>query len=179
MAFAQGVYKLNGNARASMMMSGTSSLHKWSMRSKTFSGNAQFNFKPGDVTILTGLNSLTFSLPVLTLKSGERMLDKNAYKALKTNDHKNILYILTSATLSTVQGNRYLLKTHGNLTVAGVTKPIAMDVYCVVNKDKSISCTGSNKLNMTDYNVKPPTFMAGAMKTGNAITLDFTMVYEK
>ena len=46
-----------------------------------------------------------------------------------------------------------------------------MDVYCTVNKDESITCTGTNKMNMTDYNVKPPTFMAGAMKTGDAITL--------
>jgi len=32
---------------------------------------------------------------------------------------------------------------------------------------------------MTDYQVKPPTFMGGAMKTGDALTLDFTMVYNK
>jgi len=31
---------------------------------------------------------------------------------------------------------------------------------------------------MTDYNVKPPSFMFGAMKTGNTVTLDFTVVYK-
>jgi hypothetical protein len=53
-----------------------------------------------------------------------------------------------------------------------------MDVHCTVNSDKTITCTGSGKMNMTDYNVAPPTFMSGAMKTGDAITLAFTMVYK-
>jgi hypothetical protein len=54
-----------------------------------------------------------------------------------------------------------------------------MDVSCVVNKNKTITCTGSDKLKMSDYQVKPPSFMLGAMKTGDAISLDFTMVFKK
>jgi len=53
-----------------------------------------------------------------------------------------------------------------------------MDVYCIVNKDATITCSGSEKLNMTDYNVKPPSFMFGAMTTGDAVTLDFNVVYK-
>ena len=54
-----------------------------------------------------------------------------------------------------------------------------MDVYCLLNKDGTVTCTGSYTLKMTDYDVKPPTFMLGAMKTGDSITLNFTMVYKK
>lgn len=172
-------YKLNSGPSTSMKLSGTSSLHSWSMNTSSCNGNAQFNFKDGEGSPLTSINALTFTLPVLTLKSGQRGLDKNAYSALKTGTHKNILYKLTSANVSNVSANRYLVKTQGNLSIAGVTKSIAMDVYCTVNKDQSITCTGTNKMNMTDYSVKPPTFMAGAMKTGDAITLDFIMVYKK
>ena len=32
---------------------------------------------------------------------------------------------------------------------------------------------------MSDYQMKPPSFMLGAMKTGDAITLDFVLVYTK
>ena len=73
---------------SAMKLSGTSSLHKWSMNSKTCNGDAQFNVKDGGA--LTSLNALTFTLPVLTLKSGEKKLDKNAYKALKTETYKTI-----------------------------------------------------------------------------------------
>ncbi len=92
--YAQGNYKLNSGATTSMKLSGTSSLHKWSMNSNTFNGNAQFNFTPEDAGKLTSLESLSFTLQVLTLKSDKKGLDKNAYKALKTDQYKNILYTL-------------------------------------------------------------------------------------
>jgi polyisoprenoid-binding protein YceI len=176
---AQSVYKLADSKSIAMKLSGTSTLHKWDMNASIFSGRASFDFKPGNNTELVSLKSLTFKLAVANLSSGEKGLDKNAYKALKTKQFKNIAYKLTSATLSSEGGDKYLLKTHGELTIAGVTKEIMMDVHCVVNHDGTITCTGTETLNMTDYQVKPPTFMLGAMKTGDALTLDFTMVYKK
>jgi polyisoprenoid-binding protein YceI len=174
---AQSTYKINDSKDIDMKLSGTSTLHKWTMDTKTFSGDADFNFKSAGE--LSALNSLTFALAVVDLKSGESGLDKNAYKALDTKDHKDIIYKLISATVTPQGDGKYLVKAHGNLTIAGVTKEVTMDVYCTVNKDETITCKGSEKLNMTDYAVKPPKFMLGAMKTGDAITLDFTLVYQK
>jgi hypothetical protein len=176
---AQSTYKISESKDIDMKLSGTSTLHNWTMDAKTFSGDAIFFFTPGNANELSFLKALTFSLVVQDLKSGEIGLDKNAYKALKNGQYKDIDYALTSATVSPEQDGKYLLKTHGNLTIAGVTKNVDMDVYCVVNKDETITCTGSDKLEMTDYQVKPPTFMLGAMKTGDAITLNFTLVYKK
>ena len=176
---AQTIYKIAYSKDADMKLSGTSTLHKWSMDAKTFAGDARFGFKPGSQNELASLRSLNFSLTVENLKSGESGLDNNAYKALQTKKYKDIGYKLQSATVSREKDNRYLLKTQGDLTIAGVTKAVSINVYCVVNEDATITCTGSEKLNMTDYSVKPPSFMLGAMKTGDSITLDFTLVYKK
>jgi polyisoprenoid-binding protein YceI len=174
-SYAQAVYKIAGSKNNNMKLSGTSTLHDWTMNAQVFSSEAQFVLKDRQIS---SLKTLTFSLAVADLKSGESGLDKNAYKALKSDDHQNITYKLTSATI-TPEGNKFLLKTRGSLTIAGVTKEVVIDVHAVVNADESIVCTGSEKLNMTDYQVKPPKFMLGAMKTGDAITLDFTLVYKK
>jgi polyisoprenoid-binding protein YceI len=176
---AQSVYKIQETKDINMKLSGTSTLHNWEMNTQTFTGEAQFGFKTGDVGQLSTLKSLSFNLNVTDLKSGEKGLDKNAYKALKTDQYKDILYKLTSATVMPVKNGKYLIKTQGKLSIAGVTKDVAMDVYAIINKDGSITCTGSDKLAMTDYQVKPPKFMLGAMKTGDAITLDYTLVYKK
>jgi YceI-like domain len=175
----QGIYRIVDSKDIDMKLSGTSTLHNWTMDAKTFSGEAQFGFVAGNANQLSSLKVLSFSLVVQDLKSGEKGLDKNAYKALKTDQYKDIDYKLVSATVSPENEGKYLLKTIGDLTIAGVTKQVSMDVYCVVNKDQTITCTGSYKLEMTDYKVKPPTFMLGAMKTGDAITLNFTLVYKK
>jgi hypothetical protein len=176
---SQAIYKINESKDIDMKLSGTSTLHNWAMDAKTFSGQAQFKFSPGTANQLSTLKDLSFSLVVQNLKSGESGLDKNAYKALKTGQYKDIDYKLISAIVSPEKDGKYLIKTKGNLSIAGVTKLVAMDVYCVVNKDGTLTFTGSDKLEMTDYKVKPPTFMLGAMKTGDAITLNYTLVYKK
>jgi polyisoprenoid-binding protein YceI len=176
---AQSVYRLADSKNNALKLSGTSTLHNWDMNATVFSSKASFDFKSGSTTELTSLKSLTFLLEVSNLSSGEKGLDKNAYKALKTKQFKDIQYKLTSAIVTFEGDSKYLLKTHGNLTIAGVTKEIVMDVHCVINTDGTITCTGSDILKMTDYQVKPPTFMLGAMKAGDALTLDFTVVYKK
>jgi polyisoprenoid-binding protein YceI len=176
---AQATYRITESKEVNMKLSGTSTLHNWAMNAKSFGGDAQFIFKPGIDHQLSALKSLTFSLAVADLKSGESGLDNNAYKALKTDANKNITYKLLSATISPDKGNKFVIKTHGNLTISGVTKEVSFDVFGTVNADETITCTGSDKLNMTDYGVKPPKFMLGAMKTGDEVTLDFTLVYKK
>lgn len=176
MVHAQAVYKLEDTKDIDMKLVGTSTMHKWEMDARTAEGEAQFEVKSGN--ILSSLKSLSFGIAVKDLKSDSKKLDKNAYKALKSDDHKNILYKLASAVVSPSKDGKQLVKTTGELTIAGVTKEIEMDVYCVVNKNGAITCSGAEKLNMTDYNVEPPTFLLGAMKTGDAITLDFVVVYK-
>jgi polyisoprenoid-binding protein YceI len=176
---AQSTYTIEQTNDIDMRLSGTSTLHNWTMTAQNTTGEAQFGFKGSGIDQLSSLKSLTFSLIVQDLKSGEKGLDKNAYKALKTDQYKDIDYKLTAATIMPEKDGKYLIKTQGKLSIAGVTKDIAMDVYAVVNKDGSITCTGSDKLKMTDYQVKPPKFMLGAMKTGDDITLNYTLVYKK
>lgn len=176
--YSQSTYKVENTNDIGMKLMGTSTLHDWEMESRKMTGVGEFVFESGSEKELTSLNSLTFSIEVTDLKSDSETLDKNAYEALKSEDYKDINYKLSASTLSPEKGG-FLLKSKGKLTIAGVTKDIVMDVHIVVNTDGTITCKGSYKLNMTDYSVKPPSFMFGAMKTGDAITLDFAVVYKK
>ncbi len=173
--FAQTAYKITDSKNNNMKLSGTSTLHDWTMNAQVFSSEAQFVLTDHQIS---SIKALTFSLAAADLKSGESGLVKNAYKALNSTAFKSISYKLSFATV-TPEGNKFLIKAHGSLTIAGVTKEVIMDVHAVINADETITCTGSEKLDMTNYQVKPPKFMLGAMKTGNDITLDFTLVYKK
>ncbi len=176
MANAQS-YSISDSKANSMKLSGTSSMHDWDMNAHEFTGEAQFYFAEGDTQQLTAVTSLSFCLPAINLSSDKKGLDKNAYEALKNDKYKEILYNLKSATVSPEKDGKFLVSALGNLTIAGVTREVKMDVNCMVNGDATIRCTGSDKVKMSDYNIKPPSFMFGAMKTGNVVTLDFTVVY--
>ncbi len=175
---SQSAYKIEDTKDVNIKLLGTSTLHKWEMEATSVSGAAQFIFKSGSKSDLASLKSLSFALKVKDLESDNKELDKTAYEALKSDEFKDIHYKLISATVTPERKNEYLLKTIGKLTIAGVTKEIEMDVHSVINKNGTITCTGSIKLNMTDYNVDPPSFLFGAMKTGDAITLEFNVIYK-
>lgn len=177
--YSQVQYSIANTKDVNMKLSGTSTLHNWNMNSKSIIGEANFEFSGENSIELKDLNSLKVTLPASSLKSKEKQMDKNVYSALKTDKYKDIIFKITAADIQPKQKNKYQVKTVGNLTVAGVTRQVNVDVYCEVNDDETITCTGTEKLKMTDYQVKPPTFLLGAMKTGDDVTLDFTVIFKK
>jgi polyisoprenoid-binding protein YceI len=101
-------------------------------------------------------------------------MDNNTYKALKTNSHKHISFIMTSGTVSPVDANTYNVKVQGKLTLAGNTRETDLLGIAKFNPaDKSITITGTKKMKMTEFGVKPPTVMMGTIKTGNDISITY------
>jgi len=174
---AQTNFSIEESGDNSVKLSGTSTLHDWMMVSAFFSGDAQFELEPG--THIVSLKKLEFNLPVTSLKSDEKKLDKNAYKALKAKQFPKIQYKMTAAKVSPEKDYKYVIKTVGQLNVAGVSKEVLINISCMANKNGSITCTGTYHLKMADYNVEPPKFMGGLMTTGDNVTLDFSMRFER
>ncbi len=173
--YAQTTYQIHD---VTIKLNGTSTLHDWEMEANRAKGEAQLIFNAENESELTSVKSLTFNLEVKDLKSDNSGLDKNAYKALNADKYKNISYKLTSSKESSEKGG-YLLKTQGKLTIAGTTKDVAIDIHLVINENNTITCKGSYQLNMTDYNVEPPSFMMGMMTTGDKLKIDFEVKYIK
>ena len=148
---------------------GTSNMHDWTMDAQTFSCEANFTVNNG---VLEGINSLNFTLPVSNLKGKENLLNSRAHKALDAEKHKTISFQLTKATV--VPGQKIVIAT-GNLTISGVTKAITLKSTYVINADKTITFKGSESVKMSNHGVKAPSFMMGALKTGDEVKIDFVL----
>jgi polyisoprenoid-binding protein YceI len=103
------------------------------------------------------------------------MMDNNTYKALKTKTHENISFVLSSSNITQIDANTYLLKCVGNMTIAGTTRETDLVAQCKLNADGTFICSGSKKIKMTDFSIKPPTAMMGTVKTGNDISIDYNL----
>lgn len=171
--------KAAGAANADIKVLGTSNVHDWSMEDKDVTCTAKFTYAAGKTSIPDGLNGFGFSFPVHSLKSGKSGMDSKAYEAMKAKTGGNIVFAASSSTVTPGSDGQFSVKSNGSLTIAGVTKPVVLMAACVVKTDGSISCTGTDKLLMSDFQIKPPTYMLGALKTGNALTIDFTMTVKK
>lgn len=163
-------YKVNSGSEINV--AGTSNMHDWNMNAKAFTCDAVIVLKGG---ALSDVSSLSFTLPVANLKSKDKLMDTRAYKALKTDAHKNITFKLKDATILPQQK----VKVVGNLTIAGVTKEISFISSYVVNSDQSVTFKATESLKMSDYGIKPPSFMMGALKVGDPVTINLQLKFNK
>ena len=168
-----------GSAEADIKVLGTSNIHNWTMEDKDVTCTARFTYAAGKSDMPAGLEGFGFTFPVHNLKSGESGMDSKAYDAMKVKNNVNIVFMASSSTVKPGTGSQFSVKSDGILTIAGVSKLITLTAACMAKADGSITCTGTYKLLMSDYQIKPPTYMLGALKTGNALMIDFTMIVKK
>ncbi|WP_158996274.1 YceI family protein [Mucilaginibacter sp. L196] len=173
---AQATYKLVQSPNVTIKVLGSSNVHDWTMASTAMESQGDFTFV-GDK--LQALHVFSFHLAVKSLHSDHASMDDRTYKSVNASKYPNISYKLTSAVVTPIGGNKYLIKTKGDLTIAGATQPISMDVTATVGADNTITCTGAKKIQLTDYGIKPPTFMLGTMKVTNDLTIQFNLIYKK
>ena len=168
---AQANYKLAPGTTIKVL--GTSNVHDWTMISNAVESQGQFDL-PGH-----NLPALSLRLAVTSLKSEHTSMDDRTYTAVNAKKYPDISFKLTSAEVVPGGNNSYLIKAKGDLTIAGVTKPVSVDVTAVTGADNAITCSGSKNIQLTDYGIKPPTFMLGAMKVHNDLTIQFNLIYKK
>lgn len=174
-AFAQ--VKYSSKNGLNLVVSGTSTLHDWDMKSSQGSFDATFTFNAAGA--VTGITGLSFTTPTSALKSEKDAMDKNAYKALKTDKNPNISFTAASATVTAANATDFTVKAVGKLTIAGATLDAEIVATGKVNADKTITVTGAKKISMKEFGMTPPSFMMGTIKTGNDVTLKFDLKLTK
>jgi polyisoprenoid-binding protein YceI len=166
MAQAQTTYKQSGESY--IVVAGTSTLHNWTMTSKEPALQVAFDLAADGTP--TQVKNLSLTVAAQSLKSQHNGMDKNAYSSLKVDKYKNITFVLTSAKVE-----KGTIQCTGSLTIAGVTKPVTLDAAVSTKPNGILHCQGSKTFKMSEYQVEPPTFMFGSVKTGDEITVTFNL----
>ncbi|SHI95766.1 YceI family protein [Flavobacterium haoranii] len=153
---------------------GTSNLHDWHANAEVMSGKGTF---VSEGNTLKEVKSLNFVLTSEGLKSGKSGMDKNTYKALKTETYKNIEFkLLSVAKITKKSEGVFAVETQGNLTICGVTKKVNQTFTVKVTGGKYL-LSGKQTIDMTTYGIEPPTALMGTIKTGKDVTADFSVTY--
>jgi polyisoprenoid-binding protein YceI len=119
------------------------------------------------------VQSLYINVPVKSIKSGEKIMDKKTYETFNADKNSTISFHLLQATSLKVTGQDIDVTLTGNLTMAGVTRKISFRTTGKNIRTGVYQFKGSVPLKMTDFNMKPPTAMLGVMKVGDGIILKF------
>lgn len=152
-------------AKATFEVSGTSTVHDWSMKSTEGTGTATITINDSKILDIANLN---IQLPAESVKSSKTSMDEVAYAALDTKNNKYIKYTLKSA----VKINETVWLFTGIYNIAGVNREYKTQVKATINNGNLV-LQGFNQTTFSDFEMSPPTAALGVVKTGKNLTILF------
>jgi polyisoprenoid-binding protein YceI len=79
-----------------------------------------------------------------------------------------------------MNNNKFSDNLRGNLFIAGKSRNISIPVSGTINNQSGtniITISGETELKMSDFDISPPSFLIGAIKTGNIVTCSFSLQF--
>ena len=143
---------------------GTSTLHD--SESKTDQITGEFAMSK-----TSEIQSLSVKIPVLSIKSGEKLMDKKTYEAFNSDKYPSIVFQMTGPATPVVSGSDVQVTLTGNLIIAGVTKKVTFKSTGKKTATGGYQLSVSVPLKMTDFKMKPPTALLGTIRSGDAVTI--------
>ncbi len=159
---------------ATVSLAGTSNIHEFTA-STTDVRMTKLVIAPGinGAAVLanpSAVEAFEIVIKAASLTSPREGLDKNMWKALKTDRYPDIVFTLTR-----LEGTAPALKATGTLTIAGVEKPVTLDVKAVAAAN-TLTVSGETPILTTDYGIPAVKAMMGMLKTDPKITVKFQTV---
>ncbi len=156
---------------SSMKISGTSTLHDWEMKVENFKCDISAEIANPSITIdranFTGIST--------SVVSHNSIMDNKAQDALKADKYPEIKFKLMNQVKLPSKGNTFNGTATGELLIAGKSRTINLPFTGKLLADNSIEIIGSKQIDMTEFGIQPPTAMFGTLKTGNDVTISFTI----
>ena len=168
--FAQKIYRpaQDGN---SIVIKGTSNLHDWELKGQQITGDFSATIVQNS---FRQISQIRISIPVISFKNVEGIMDANAYEALKSKDFPTISY---QSNIFTLPGNDQISSV-GQLTIAGVTKKKTLITDYVIGNDGSITFKGTVKLKMSEFGISPSTALPGTLDTKDDMEIYYEICFK-
>jgi polyisoprenoid-binding protein YceI len=97
------------------------------------------------------------------------------YSTLKADQNQIIRYTLSGYDILNGSATGFAAKTTGTLTILGKEKVVAMKIDAARLNDGKATAEGEETLLMSEFGIKPPSFMFGTMKVGDAVKVKFNL----
>jgi YceI-like domain len=161
-----------------LTINGTSNVHDWSSKATTVIVNGDFGINS---TSFEKINMATVKVQTKSLKSTKNsdIMDDRTHSTLKAEKFPEITYVFTKVLSVQQNGAETIMNISGNLTLGGVTKPTDLTLRIRTLPSGEVEVKGTRKILMSNYGIKPPSFMLGAMKVGDEVTLTYDVILKK
>jgi len=168
---------------STMTIYGSANVTDWEAKVKTISGEVVLrnsenaNWADADAS---WFEEVRITMPVGDIDADSRRMNNNMHDYLKKSNHPNITYELKEGKSLALDGNPdATLTAIGVVTAAGVSHEIEHEVKISKSENGDLVISGSKDLEMSDFNIDPPTAMLGSVRARNEMTIEFELILVK
>jgi hypothetical protein len=176
-AWSRDVVPLDLGADSRLWISGTSTVRAFTCKAAIVDATIEDSGPGAVAAVLKGekaVRAVTIAIPAGKLDCGNGKMNDHMLKALKSAEHPTITFKLSSYDLVGAANGMQASLT-GELTLGGVTKTITMKADGKKLTDGVLDVTGTHEIRMTEYGLKPPTLMMGALKVNEKVQVSFQL----
>ncbi|HLO57743.1 MAG TPA: YceI family protein [Bacteroidales bacterium] len=161
-------------SQSQITLKGSSNLHEWEESVGKFNVVMNLRFKEKEVD---GIDKVSVNMDSKSIVSENSIMTNKTHDALNVEKYPRIDFQLVSVNNLSSGNGKFSGTITGDITLSGVTKRISLPFTGSHSGDR-ISVKGTKQLNMTDFNIKPPTAMMGTLKTANEVTVSFDLNFQ-
>jgi len=144
------------SAQSTLILEGSSNVNSWKCESSTVE-----------------VSELGLRIPVKTIRCGNRQMERDLFRALHAESYPSIDFRFIDMTRDAEHAT-----IHGNLSLAGTTRPIAIDASVQPLGHGRMRMQVRLSLRMTDFHITPPKALFGMIKAKNDLVVTFDLVME-
>lgn len=100
-------------------------------------------------------------------------------KALRADAHPVIRFRVDSLTVAVTSAADGLARLAGTLQLAGEERPLVVDVALAQAEDGALGVAGAAAIDMTEWGIKPPKLMLGALKVHDRVVVHFDVKFSR
>lgn len=165
-----------------LWVEGTSTARGYSCEAKEMAVKIRVDPSAGGVEIANlgqVVQGVSLDIGIEELDCGNGTMNDHMRKALQSKDHPTISFKVNTHKVTLDEDGNGKIEMVGDLTIAGSTKPIELNALAAPGEAGAIRITGVYDLNMTEWGVKPPRLMFGAMKVNENVKVNFDLALKE
>ena len=173
--------RLTAAQPSKLVLEGSSNVAPWRCSGTTLDGRMSVA-APLDrmAAVIDGIEDFELTIPVATLRCGNRQMERDMYRALRSASYPTIEFrfadLISIATGS--EGEPLRARITGVLTLAGAKRSVAIDVIAQRIAPGRFRLRARLPLRMTDFRITPPTALFGMVKAKDDLVVQFDLILE-
>jgi polyisoprenoid-binding protein YceI len=159
-----------------LWLAGSTNIGSWSCQAKTFEAYIETDTTDAP-RALHASQRIELKVAIRALDCGNKRMTADIFRALRDTGSAPAYVIGEFEVRDRGTGDTVAVRATGTLTVAGASRPIALEILSRRRSDDVLEAVGSVPLLMTDYGVTPPRAMLGLVRARDALEIHFALFF--